>query len=944
MDSIIRSFIPNVMQFVEEYLATKGADAFLSLLKNQSRTTIQSVETQFVQCLDTALSKTCNHFGWEYDNHAIEQTFHYSDKLIKNSDDLQTALPEILSNAVGHPFSDYVQDFWMNCFVQAAVLPENQELYKIMIYYNTRNIQSRYSAKYIYGYLSKPFEQFIDNANWYKVENRLHGLVDYYCENDIVSSSAFQAYFQQHIQLILPKKVEGYSSGTFETDTYSALNVFYKTFSDSPNNTRDEAIQLIRTYMTYYLETLCEVNSVSPINKRDSVYSDINRIFVSFQEQMALSPIPQLSKVLLYKAKKTWDDFASILEKELPFEMEDGKKLRDVYVSPEYILLGQKVIRDNLFDLVNSFIERKIKSFLGKMGIMSQIEFGYYHILFVIGSGGMGKSSFLAKLAYDIRSKGVSLRIFFLKFSKLKDRSGNILDDIITQLSLSKNDLRQSVIVLDAYDEFLLDAAYNKDSVIQEFCSALCQLNALAIVTTRPGYINITAIGNSISVSLCTFSQKKRELWMRKYAPSINPEILQSVLNYQDISDERGGELIGTPIILYMVTANKLNISEFQSRYALYDKLFGNYGLWLNRRYDTNHPLLQNTQEEIYSLILDIALAIFNQRSGLSISRKSIEELIEKRNFENHELVITLKRCYPLITYFKSDMHLRELEFAHKSIYEFYVATKLSNEIDKILSMDMIYPNSVIEFAIRFKGDCLSNEIWKFYSEMIHQKQSPLPRYHQARKMLELLFANHFSILQNPLVSNSNYACNAFFNAFTAISKVLGAFLPSGYIEVPQNMLMECLRFYLNLSNYTGIVCLSHFNLEGLDFSHICCKNVDFSYANLENANLSCGDFTAASFYRANMRNVNLYAATLSRAILKEADLRGAFLRSVLLNKSDISIFTGLCLDVKQIQSFIPEIYNYYNLFRIYSNGKEMNTGEKENVIRDMWRFGISNN
>lgn len=938
MDTFIRTLIPNIMQFVGEYLATKGADAFLSHLKNPNRASLRSVEIQFIQCLDTALAETCRLAEWEYDNHAIEQTLYYTDELVKSSDDLQILLPQILSKAIGHPFDKRIQDIWMDCFVKAVVLPENQELYRTMMYYNTAKPQNRrYSAKGIYDYLSKPFERLTNGTIRHKAENRLHDLVDHYSENDIVSSSDFRTFFQQHIQLILPDNVEYYLADTFETDVYSILHTFYKRFSNFSSSEQDKAMQLIKAYLVCYVDALYGDELVSVA--RDTVSSSINRMFISFQEQRSVASATSLSGVVFEKAQKAVEDFAANLEKELPFEMEDGKTLLDVYVSPEYIFSGQQKIRDNVFGLIGSFINRKIKTFFEENRIINRLEFGYYHVLFVIGSGGMGKSSLLAKLAYDIRAKGISHRIFFLKFSKLKDCSGNILSDITAQFDLSEDDLRQSVIVLDAYDEFVLNTAYNKDSVMQDFCADLYRLNALAIVTTRPDYIDTNAIGNSISISLCTFSQDKRALWVDKYDPFINQDVLQGILNYQDMSDEMGCELIGIPIILYMVAANKINISQFKSKYALYNRLFGTHGLWMNRRYDENHPLLKNAQKEIYLLILDIALAIFNQRRSLSISREYIEGVIEKSGFEDHELIITLKRCYPLVTYFKSDKNLKELEFAHKSIYEFYVAAKLFNDIEKILNMDMISADSVVEFAIHFQGDCLSSEILEFYTEMIRQKQPCSRCYHQALKMLELLSGSYLSLLKSPLVSNPDQACNAFFNAFTAISKVLATHLLSDYIEVPQGMLAESLRLYLNLSAYAGVVCLAHFNLTGFNFAHMCCKNVDFSYANLEGADLSCGDFTTAIFYRTNLKNANLYAATLSHAVLREADLQGAFLRSVLLNKSDISIFTGVHLDVTQISNFAPEIYYKPELFRIYSKGGKLNKEEKETAIRNVRGF-----
>ena len=283
-----------------------------------------------------------------------------------------------------------------------------------------------------------------------------------------------------------------------------------------------------------------------------------------------------------------------------------------------------------------------------------------------------------------------------------------------------------------------------------------------------------------------------------------------------------------------------------------------------------------------------------------------------------------------------NNVYLNELEFAHKSIYEFYVATKLYMEIVRTLKLDVVSADSVIGLAIQFKDNSLTTDILDFYLEMLRQMQGTRSLYQKALKSMEFLIESYLSIINNPLVQNTAQACNAFFNTFTAISEALNIFLPSDYIEVPQNELMESLRFYFGFSNYPGVVCLTHFNLSGFNLKRMNYNNVDFSYSNLEGADLSFGDFTKAIFYRANLRNANLYAATMSHAILKEADLRGAFLHAALFNKSEMSNFTGAKIDIGHLPFFAPEVFYQFDYFRIYSNETELSSKEKETTIQNM--------
>lgn len=933
--NIFEFFTPQfVMQFVSTYIATKGADVTVSAIKGQPQSTIYSVDEQFVNCLNLALERVCSYAGWEYDDNAIRETLQYTVDLVKDNHNLEMSLPDILSKAVGHPFDKNVLPIWEDNFIRALTLPENEKLYKYILFYNTiKSKATKYDAKHIYNYFVKPFSSFTNNAVKRRLEDQLHNIVESYSENDIISSSSFYEFFQQYLRPILPPTLEGFSLDNIELDVHYMLSCFYSFFVDMPHDEQNNAVQLISTYIIFYLNALSKFEGIN--TETDTVRSSVRAMFISFQEQRNVSTTIVQTGKILKKARRTVDNFAHNMERELPFEIENGRRLMDVYVAPEYRFAEQIKTRDNIFELINSFINRKIKTFFEKERIVNPSEFGYYNILFILGRGGMGKSSLLSKLAYEIQKEGTPRQIFFLKFSRIKDHSGNILNDIICQLTLSEDDLRQSVIVLDAYDEFVLGEQYNKDHAMKEFCAALYRIDSVAIITTRPGYINTTIIGNCFSVVLCTFSREKRALWASKYDPLMDLDVLQGILDYQDLADEKGDELIGIPIILYMVAANNIQITKFKSKYMLYNRLFGARGLWIDRRYDESHPLLQKIQNEIYFLIQNIALMIFNQRNGLSVSRNHIESLIEKNDLEDRDIIISLKQCYPLVTYFKNNFDLTEIEFAHKSIYEFYVADKLLHEIDRLLNMETITSDAVVEFALQLKGNCLSDEILEFYSEMIKQKQKSSVAYAKTLRMLELLTNGYLSILKNPFISNFGQACNSFLNAFTVISKALGIFLHSGYIEVQHDTLVESLRFYLSLPNYIGRVCLAHFNLKGIKLARMYCRNVDFSFANLEEADLSGGDFTKAIFYEASLKGANLYAAVLSYAVLVKADLRDAFLRSTLFNRSDISNFVDVCIDAKQIWAFIPEIYYQSESFRIYQDQKELNEREKATILQD---------
>lgn len=382
--------------------------------------------------------------------------------------------------------------------------------------------------------------------------------------------------------------------------------------------------------------------------------------------------------------RKTIESFSKLFEDPLIFEeKENAKRLKDVFVWPEYRSGLLEYEQDDLREVIGEFLKGNLKIFLYSKGVPKLKIDKDYNLLVILGMGGMGKSSLLEKLAYDIMHKAINLNVnnvFFVKFSSMEYRYNNLLENIISYLDINKNIIRNSVIILDAFDEFVLKDI-DKQKMLELFCHEIQLLNCRVIITSRENYIDTVSLQNTFFIKLLTFNMNKRKEWLNKYNKDLPVQVIEDVCSYHDENDLYGEEFIGIPIILYMVASNCIRISDYRTKYEFYDALFGLNGIWYKRMYDVSHPALLTRHEVMFTFILNISEVMF-KKNKMSIHHEEINQIIESSIPQ--EEVEYLQNWYGIITYFRKNK-LREIEFAHKSIFEFYIAYRIYNQLVRVV-------------------------------------------------------------------------------------------------------------------------------------------------------------------------------------------------------------------------------------------------------------------
>lgn len=623
--------------------------------------------------------------------------------------------------------------------------------------------------------------------------------------------------------------------------------------------------------------------------------------------------------------RKTIESFSKLFEDPLIFEeKENAKRLKDVFVWPEYRSGLLEYEQDDLREVIGEFLKGNLKIFLYSKGVPKLKIDKDYNLLVILGMGGMGKSSLLEKLAYDIMHKAINLNVnnaFFVKFSSMEYRYNNLLENIISYLDINKNIIRNSVIILDAFDEFVLKDI-DKQKMLELFCHEIQLLNCRVIITSRENYIDTVSLQNTFVIKLLTFNMNKRKEWLNKYNKDLPVQVIEDVCSYHDENDLYGEEFIGIPIILYMVASNCIRISDYRTKYEFYDALFGLNGIWYKRMYDVSHPALLTRHEVMFTFILNISEVMF-KKNKMSIHHEEINQIIESSIPQ--EEVEYLQNWYGIITYFRKNK-LREIEFAHKSIFEFYIAYRIYNQLVRVVQETDEAKKSQMLQCI-FNKSIVTKEMLYFLDGLIEMNYESF-QYGGLKDTAKLIINKDILFRSYAKFENFDEVCNYFCNSFNCLIRILNKKRQKDLIDVIDKYNQEHFSFFLRNKVF------NYLYMRRCDFSNKCFrrllfKNVDLAESNLKNSDFSYCDFSNANLEACDLSDSNLLSVTFSNTNLCCADLRRANLNNSIIKKEK-KYFVNTKICIYQLKYFWPDVTMFYQYLQIYID--DVNLASKKEI------------
>lgn len=548
--------------------------------------------------------------------------------------------------------------------------------------------------------------------------------------------------------------------------------------------------------------------------------------------------------------------------------------LKDVYIINDYYILDFPINNSGkIFMNVVNFIIDFIDSNLIDKKYNTNYSFPTKKIcvLFIKGAPGCGKSSLFYYLAF-LKSHDETFfpqkKFSFVKLIDIYDSVGgalnieNPLRDI--ENFLGDSDFKNSVLVLDGLDEICVA----RDLNISTYCFNLVHFasrynNFKIIITTRLNYVNIID-SRVINIQLINLSSEKLNRWITKYFdihPSLNIERKVAEQNLKLLDEEHPDKLrdiFAIPLLFYMIVATRIDLSKINSIGELYDCVFRelkerNY----NETYDnsmTEHGINAKISEKLARQIaIEISYVMYRENKLLlRISSDELSSALESaykidghiKNKDKEDI----EQLFPITFFYKNSVDV--VEFAHKSIMEFFVAEKMYQALSNGVGTFRNFINTYIINPI-----IITNEVLAFLSYFVESRSD---NTREIRKTYSILDEMKRDILDKSFYQTKNVAYD--FETPKVIFKVYWYFARQ-ILKCPLNELNNLIKDIeiqkyivgaLSIQDSGAIPILDNKTIV-LNFSQLDIIDFQFAYIDLSNSLFNGAKFSNCTFSYANM-------------------------------------------------------------------------------------------
>lgn len=630
------------------------------------------------------------------------------------------------------------------------------------------------------------------------------------------------------------------------------------------------------------------------------------------------------------------------------------------------IILLEDVYVDPLLKNANVDINEKLKGWAENPSSLSrEYTDAHANVLLLCGKAGIGKTSLVAKLIsenfFNDRAHAI-----FLRTKKDSFDSYEPWESIKRAFNCENDDCyNDTILILDGFDELcvLKGSSFDGHKFLMSLSEFIpTEINVKILITSREnnGYFSeVFSRPGHILVENIMWSEKALFAWCDKYASKRNDKIVNGWIskfkqNYSDLSYNLK-EIFCVPIIIYICCHENIDVSDNKSIAKIYDEAFKNIatreyakiGLPKELKISDEEGaviLWQLAKEIAYQMYLHKTLESAANTELIKSSKLRVKAIKNRPDIEDGEYDAILTKMLnrlPAVFHFSSGNSDGGIEFAHKTVGEYFTAVKIyedyfaefdSNffENSNIEALEKVWGN-IIE-AFRYKS--MPNEILQYLNEMtepiyngkkdisIQEKKGfeykKFEGYYiegMVRHILSYIpISRPIKEYNVGLHSIASQICCAFRNLTWFLTghgycnrydiekcKEIWDLISAEYSDFNlekwnlNNVLWE--KANLSKANLREVILIRASLLEAdlskADLFMAKLESAKLKDANLNKTNLSQADLTGADLERANLKNVNLKQAVLRGTVLqfadfKRADLRGADLKGADLRGADL--------------------------------------------------------
>lgn len=589
--------------------------------------------------------------------------------------------------------------------------------------------------------------------------------------------------------------------------------------------------------------------------------------------------------------------------------------LADAFIMPDYkIYKSVKRIGYSDKDKLSVIIDKFIK-------------YDRTSSMLITGVPGAGKSTITSWISNKYMEDDRVVVLRFRDWDKEVLEKG-ILKAICTTLICKKEDLNNAILILDGFDE--IKSLNNRQKLLDDFFNEINDFNTKYIITSRSSYIRLENFDNTIT--LLPFNIEKIEHFYKK--------ITGIELKDKSIYNT---EILGIPVILYMAIMSRIKIEKKIGRAELYGRIFAKKGGIFDRfcyeglGYDKGaHVLRSNENISNYlDFLQETAFRMFERnKTSLLLEEYQIPQL----KFQG-ESVSVLE--FPIKYLFENTAS--DIEFIHKSIYDYFVAEYLGEKIFESILMKNVEDSAAILGDI-LRNNIISDEIAEYLSYKILRKNIIIQRI-DLKEYLEMpshsnvisFLASVFSLmLINGMTGfcienhKNNIKCEI--NIFKNILKIV-QFCFDCDTKLCVKHKDEFVN-YLLLSNLKGDeVILEYVDLSGVKFKDIFMRNITFKGVNLSGTTFENISMNNITFIDVDLSGAEFINANINKTILSNANLEEVvFIDSKFNNSKVISSRVKIKLQNTDLQGtkFRELDIEYLDL----SNSNLTNVEFNNNIVR----------
>ena len=480
--------------------------------------------------------------------------------------------------------------------------------------------------------------------------------------------------------------------------------------------------------------------------------------------------------------------------------------------------------------------------------------------MLLTGVPGIGKTSVTAWLSNKYQDDPDLIVLRFRDWDR-EELTGGLLRAVCTTLACRPSDLNGKMLVLDGFDEMKrLDI---REKILAAFFNDICDLHHFkCIITSRPAYIDA-------SLFSYVFELKSFEIYRIR---AFYQKITGKTLNIQKI-DPDNLDVLGVPVILYMAIMSHIDLTERTTRPGLYSHIFAGHGgifdrfHYGGRAYDEGaHPLRNSRNIRIYlSFLSEVAYKMYKTNT-LLLSREACK--IPELEFQDRAVEILE---FPIKHLFESTES--QIEFIHKSIYEYFVAEYLLKKISECIQRGQVDALAGVLGEL-LKDNNLNDEIAEYLAYKI-RRQETLPT-HFAKEPIQIpafsVTARYLNDAFSVMLKNGmTYFCetkpdNLIVRETTVFCNLMRMF--EHCLDTKHRLQVRHSKefsSYLSLQNiWTGNQHLMYIDFAEAKFENVSLRKLTFEDVSLKGVVFHNVDLTDTRF-----ENVDLSGASFSQSKMK---------------------------------------------------------------------------